>query len=659
MATTLTWTSAQSGNWNSTTDWSVVGSFPNSAADVALINATGPAYTITFGPSESIASLTISSANATLAFAGIGGGAAGSNTLTTTSGVSLTAGEIDLLNSGAVLTDNSTLGVSSGATIDIGTGSTITANSTTTVGGLIEVNGSLSTGHLILTGLVEATTGTGILNFSSITSTGGGTVEANGATLNMTHEINATSGVAFDVGDSASSVLESTGSINAGNTITFLGALGEFDYNNATATKLAVAGLNVGTGPTNFIDMLGTGLTVTSGGTVVGGGSTDTVVLSNHTTLTLSGVTNGGATWFVKTASDGGSGTDVFLSSVCYAASTRILTATGERMIESLLQGDVVLTLSNEELGAQPVKWIGRRRIDIAAHPRPEMVAPIRIQRGAIADNVPHSDLLVSPDHGILVDDKLICARQLINGTTIRQEANEASVEYFHVELDAHAILLAEGLPAESYLDTGNRNFFANSSGPLVLHPDLTDDADYTTREAASCKPFVWDEGSVRPVWQRLAERAAVLSRPAPKLRTTTDAALCIVAKGRTLSPLYVENGLYVFALPKNTTTVRLTSRAGSPTDARPWLEDRRRLGVYVERIVLRTANEVTDVSLDHPGLTQGWWAVEQTRGSLLRWTNGDALLSLPAADDLTILEIRAGSSGMDYMIDTEEQCAA
>jgi len=111
MATTLTWTSAQSGNWNSTTDWSVVGSFPNSAADVALINATGPAYTITFGPSESIASLTISSANATLAFAGIGGGAAGSNTLTTTSGVSLTAGEIDLLNSGAVLTDNSTRGL--------------------------------------------------------------------------------------------------------------------------------------------------------------------------------------------------------------------------------------------------------------------------------------------------------------------------------------------------------------------------------------------------------------------------------------------------------------------------------------------------------------------------------------------------------------------
>ena len=109
------------------------------------------------------------------------------------------------------------------------------------------------------------------------------------------------------------------------------------------------------------------------------------------------------------------------------------------------------------------VKWIGRRRIDLTTHPRPETVAPIRIQRDAFADNMPHSDLLVSPDHAIFVDGKLICARQLINGTTIRQEKGWTAVEYFHVELDAHTILLAEGLPAESYLNTGNQGFFANS----------------------------------------------------------------------------------------------------------------------------------------------------------------------------------------------------
>ena len=158
-------------------------------------------------------------------------------------------------------------------------------------------------------------------------------------------------------------------------------------------------------------------------------------------------------------------------------------------------------------------------------------MAPIRIRRGAFADNMPHTDLLVSPDHAIFVDGKLICARQLVNGTTIRQEKGWTSVEYFHVELDAHAILLAEGLPAESYLDTGNRGFFANSGEPLVLHPDLTDETDYPTREAESCAPFVWDEGNVRPVWQRLAERAAALGQPAPQLDTTTDADLHIAGQ--------------------------------------------------------------------------------------------------------------------------------
>ena len=187
------------------------------------------------------------------------------------------------------------------------------------------------------------------------------------------------------------------------------------------------------------------------------------------------------------------------------------------------------------------------------------------------------------------------------------------SVEYFHVELDTHAILLAEGLPAESYLNTGNHGFFTNSGAPLVLHPDLTDETDFPTREAGSCAPFVWDEATVRPVWQRLAERAAALGQPASQPGNHHRSGAGIVAKGRTVRPLYGENGLYIFALPKGATEVRLVSRAGSPTDARPWLEDRRCLGVNVERITVRGASEVRDIALDNPGLSQGWWAVERT----------------------------------------------
>ena len=204
----------------------------------------------------------------------------------------------------------------------------------------------------------------------------------------------------------------------------------------------------------------------------------------------------------------------------------------GERPIESLRAGMTCPHPGRWRTEvAQPVKWVGHRRIDLTSHPRPETVAPIRIQRGAFADNMPHRDLLVSPDHAIFVDGMLICARQLVNGTTIRQERDWTAVDYYHVELDEHAILLAEGLPAESYLDTGNRGFFANSGAPLVLHPDLTDETDYPTREAGSCAPFVWDEASVQPVWQRLADRAAAIGRPVPQRVTTTDAGAAVLCR--------------------------------------------------------------------------------------------------------------------------------
>jgi hypothetical protein len=188
-----------------------------------------------------------------------------------------------------------------------------------------------------------------------------------------------------------------------------------------------------------------------------------------------------------------------------------------------------------------------------------------------------------------------------------------------------------------------------------VLHPDLTDETDYPTRQAGSCAPFVWDEASVRPVWQRLAERAEALGQPAQHADTTTDPGLRIVVKGRMVKPLYGENGLFIFALPKGATEVRLVSRAGAPTDTRPWLDDRRSLGVSVERVLLRGANEMREIPLDHPDLSQGWWAVERDGAALRRWTNGAAVLPLPAMDGPTMLEIRANNAGMSYLERAEQ----
>jgi len=312
-----------------------------------------------------------------------------------------------------------------------------------------------------------------------------------------------------------------------------------------------------------------------------------------------------------------------------------------------------VMALRGYELAPVPVIWIGHRRVNLAAHPQPRLVAPIRIERGAFADNVPHRDLLVSPDHAILTEGKLICARQLINGATIRQETDRSSVVYYHVELEKHAIMLAEGLPAESYLDTGNRGFFANSSQPGHLYPDLTDDADNATREANSCEPFVTDEKSIGPVWQSLAERAAALGRRPVSPQTTGDPELRLLAGDRVIKPVTTDAHRYIFMLPRGASEVRLVSHAAAPCDARPWLEDRRCLGVQIARLVVRGGDEVCDIPLDHPSLVSGWWAAERDGIALRRWTDGYALLPLPAVGGVPMLEIAVAGT-VPYIVAEE-----
>jgi serralysin len=74
----------------------------------------------------------------------------------------------------------------------------------------------------------------------------------------------------------------------------------------------------------------------------------------------------------------------------------------------------------------------------------------------------------------------------LVNGGSIRQIPMR-EVTYWHVELAQHSIVLAEGLPAESYLDVNDRSLFNGTAGPVVLHPDFT----ALTWDAVGCAPLV------------------------------------------------------------------------------------------------------------------------------------------------------------------------
>ena len=193
---------------------------------------------------------------------------------------------------------------------------------------------------------------------------------------------------------------------------------------------------------------------------------------------------------------------------VCYASGTFIRTALGDVAVEALRIGDLAVTALGTH---RPIRWLGHRIIDCRRHPRPAEVMPIRIAAHAFGSNKPARDLYVSPGHAICVDvlgGTLISAGSLVNGKTIVQ-IDVAIVAYWHVEFDEHEIILAEGLPAESYLEMGNRNFFVeNGNVALVAMPDgpVRTHADF-------CRPFYANGPLVEAVRARLAAKADVMQR--------------------------------------------------------------------------------------------------------------------------------------------------
>ncbi len=165
-----------------------------------------------------------------------------------------------------------------------------------------------------------------------------------------------------------------------------------------------------------------------------------------------------------------------------------------------------------------PIAWLGHRSVDCARHPQPASVWPFRVRRDAFGPGLPHTDLLLSPDHALLVEDVLVPVRYLANGTSIMQEPCD-TVTYWHVELDQHDVILAAGLPAESYLDTGDRSSFANGGPVTALHPSFGG----WTWDGTGCAPLVVTGEPVERARVSLQARAALVSQA--RLPTTGHAA--------------------------------------------------------------------------------------------------------------------------------------
>ncbi|SNR99792.1 Hint domain-containing protein [Antarctobacter heliothermus] len=152
----------------------------------------------------------------------------------------------------------------------------------------------------------------------------------------------------------------------------------------------------------------------------------------------------------------------------CFGPGTLIATPKGETAVEALRIGDAVLTADGR---AVPVLWVGRQTVVTRlASPRQE---PVRIRAGALGPGLPHSDLVVTADHGMLVDGLLINAGALVNGATIRfvpLSEMDDRVTYCHIETEVHEAILANGTPSESFVDYAGRHGFDNHADYIARY---------------------------------------------------------------------------------------------------------------------------------------------------------------------------------------------
>ncbi len=277
--------------------------------------------------------------------------------------------------------------------------------------------------------------------------------------------------LALEAGYSLSGVVIGSTRVGASNTLEVSGALGPVSasYNGLGLTNFQDVLFGPAGSETLAVSNTSGTLPVTVSGLTLSSEAVDLTAIGTNGSIvgqSTAAVTVGGSLGtvtlpldatdnpFLRTQSDGNMGTELV---ACFRRGTRIATDRGPVAVEALQAGDRVVAASGR---IAPVGWLGWRRIDCRQHRRPREVWPVRIRAHAFGPGAPHRDPFLSPDHAVLADGTLVPVRHLVNGRTIVQEP-AAEVTYYHLELAAHDVILAEGLACESYLDTGNRAAFA------------------------------------------------------------------------------------------------------------------------------------------------------------------------------------------------------
>ena|GEM_PF-533581 len=445
-------------------------------------------------------------------------------------------------------------------------------------------------------------TGTNTLA-AGYTLTNAGTLTLFGATLNASNIVN-DGGIVLDpstmvVGSltgtgtvtiAAGGTLEVQGTVSSGETIVFDGAGAYLHIDTPASFSGSIAGF----AGTDSIDLKGIApgsVSYTIGSGVLHDGA-GTIALSLTPQVPIS-------------ATASGDGTDI--ATLCFCAGTLIRTPSGDVPVQNLKEGDIVSTFGG---GTRPIVWVGVGKV-LATRGRRGPSTPVIVRKGALGPNVPVKDLRVTKGHAFYLNDVLIPLEFLVNHRNIVWDDHAQEVDLYHIETDAHDVLIANGAPAESYRDDGNRWLFQNANTGWDLPP------------LEPFAPVLTGGPIVDEVWRRILDRDAK-THAAP---TTVDPDLHLIVDGTRIDAVAHHGARYTFRLPSVPKPVCIASRAAAPAEV-GYARDPRRLGVAVTRIMASGGTALRIVKADDPALADGFHGYEPAQGH--RWTDGEA--TIPAA---------------------------
>jgi len=523
-------------------------------------------------------------AGGTLAIGDQASQAVGAGTLTIANAASLDLA--GMLTAGAVLQSGLATFAGGAATI-------LNAVSLATGATLDLAAGTIAAGSLtIATGATLA--GSGIIGAASagvglVPLVVNGAIEASGGTLDLGAALVGNATIA------AASTLDLAGS-ESGGTISFAGANGLLVVDNVAALQDAIGGFASG----DAVDLIGIAPSLVS----VSGNLVSIAQPSEEFAVN-------GATPSIGSDGTGGTLLTVGGAMPCFTRGTNLLTPNGYRPVETLRPGDALVTSDGIP---RAIRWVGWRTIDLVRDPAAALLRPVIIAPGAFGPGRPRRALAVSPLHAILGAGALVPAVLLVNNATITRDETGFAVTYYHVELDRHAIVFAEGLQTETYRDNGNRDRFIEHLGtPGAPMPP--------------CAPLILGGHELRAARTALHRRATALGH---KIVHGPFAEAMVPTTPRRITPRRHGRRL-IFDLPHPATHLTLRCRTGMASDTDPASEDRRALGLCAGKL-RADGRTITDWA------GQGWHP--RAPGDRGLWSTDRAELTLKHAASTISLEL-------------------